>query len=144
MQKNYLINYSYMKNQEVLLESKTSKIWLVLVIRWLFGGLLAFVISLLILISNVVIGPTLVAKIFAGQLLAIINFLFNTFTPTNINGNIINWIFSLLIYFGIWFGIGGLLASGRKYQIIFGGTLFIVYIIIGYSMSKQVTLPGMS
>lgn len=116
----------------------------ILFIRWLLGGFLAFFVSLLSLISNVVIGPTLVAKIFAGQLLAIINFLFNTFTPTDINGNIINWIFSLLIYFVIWYGIGGLLASGRRYQIIFGGTLLIVYVIIGYSMSKQVTLPGMS
>lgn len=133
-----------MKNQEILSESKIWKVRLVLLIRWLLGGLLAFVVSLLSLVSNVVIGPTLVAKIFAGQLLAIMNFLFNIFSPADIKENIISWIFSLILYFGIWFGIGGLIASGRKYQIIFGGTLFIVYVIIGYSMSKQVTLPGMS
>ncbi len=115
-----------------------------LVVRWLVGAFIGFSSSGLLLISNVIIGPTLVGRIYAGQFLILAKLLFEIFDDSNITQQIVGWIVSLFIYFTIWCGVGMLIASGKRNQIILGGVVLILYIILGYSMSDYIALPGMS
>jgi len=106
--------------------SKQWQSWLVLILRWLLGGLAGIGISAWIyfgLISHTFEMSPVLSVPFAGHI-----YLFH------LDAISFRHVSDFLITFPalIWGLIGGLLASGRRNQIVAGMTMLIIYVVVGY------------
>lgn len=112
------------ENQEIKPMKWRNK--LVLIFRWLLGGVVGYKVSLFLLMISETRYPPVLGPIISGQRQLFYNLLHSDFKP---NDEILE--ISILIYLIIWGLIGALLASGNKIQKRIGAILLVVYILSG-------------
>lgn len=119
-----------MKNQEILSESKIWKVWLVLFLRWFFGGIIGCISSLFLLILAETVYPPIIGPIIAGQQ-EILYFILDLLLPDNFVSLDFVYELSVIIYLIFWALVGALIASGNKIQKRIGALFLVIYILSG-------------
>ncbi|MDK1081685.1 MAG: hypothetical protein QGD88_09430, partial [Anaerolineae bacterium] len=107
--------------------------WLFLLVRWLFGGIVGYIgsfILILLALSNQgllpILGSILVGQfeLFNRLIFSIYKFFFNNYPSSDLKLNL-----SLIFYATLWGLIGALLLSGKKKQIKIGVVLLVIYLV---------------
>jgi uncharacterized membrane protein len=108
--------------------------WLILILRWLIGGAVAYKVSLFLFILSETQYPPVLGPIISGQQGLFYKLTFN-FLYSHLNSSDLIFEISIFLYQFIWVTTSALIASGEKIQMRIGVILLIIYILLGIGFS---------